>query len=90
MGERWELQNEPPLALKKLIGCPAPPTPNFEKLEKKNFTVRKYTVPNFQNSKKGVFFFVECSCFKFTVLKFLLSICLYLKTGLNLYEEIYW
>ena len=72
-----------------LVVCHHPPPilKNWEKV----FTVQKYTAPNFQNSKKGFFFFLlEFSGFEFTVLIFLLSICLHWKTGLNLYEEIYW
>ena len=43
----------------KLFGCPPPPAPNFWKLEKKVFSVQKYTTPNYQNSPK-VFLFLLC------------------------------
>ena len=69
---------------KRLFGSPLPPAPNFWKLEKKDFTVQKYTAPNFQNSK-NVFFF---SLWEFwsvkTIFKLWLSTCLHSNTGLKL------
>ena len=52
---------------------------------KKIFTVQKYTAPNFQNSKKGFFFFENFDLLIFS--KLLLSTCLHFNTGLELVKK---